>query len=214
MILVVIPSRDRPALFQRAAQSVLETSTGVRVIGAVDYDDPQLEAYRQITLGERVCMAYDHRIGPARSADRVMMATPGWRWAGLMTDDCVVTTPGWEGYLTAEYDRREGIGVVSPAHNFGQHVDMPFVTDGWVKALGWFAQPKMRHFCWPTAIALLAENAGRLTRAPVAAFAVHHEQQATYAFEATSTDAVALYSWLLHGYDYDRDAILMAAGEM
>lgn len=205
-VCVMIPSRSRPANFIAAAHSVADTAPSAITIGYVDVNDPDYQAYLALELPPRTRLVTGVQLGPARSANLIAQQEPGHDWFGLITDDSIIETNGWDEYL-ASLSFAGGVGVVSPAHNLGPHVDMPFVSHAWIAALGWFSHPRLCHFCWPTLNALLAEVCGCLVHGDLRRFALHHEQRASYSFDATASDAVAFYEILLYEWPFLLDSL-------
>jgi hypothetical protein len=94
---------------------------------------------------------------------------------GLIPDHATITTPGWDEWCLSALDQFPNrVAVISPSHTLGPHVDMPFVSNAWIKATGWFAFPDMYHYAWPVLNGLIGEMSGIL-HAPETAFQVDHE---------------------------------------
>lgn len=207
-VLVMIPTRNRPHLFLRAVKSVFATSRHAYVAAYVDTNDPYADYYRGLRMPDRTIMIHGEQIGVAAAANSLVNEHSRFDAYGLLTDDSVITTPGWDKWLLDRLEAFEdGCGVVSPSHNLGFHVDMPFVSRRWIEVMGWFAEPNMNHFCWPTVIGLTASLAGRLHRASASEFAIQHDQMARYDWPETSEDATALYRWLIHDLDMAVEAV-------
>lgn len=172
-IAVLIPSRDRPERLQAAVRSVLDTSTEADVLVYVDSD--QIDLYRGLTGDERLVVRTGPRIGPAPAANALVREYGGYSAYGLITDDTTMTTGGWDEWL---FDVLEAfpkrLVVVSPWHNLGGHVDMPFVSREWIDMTGWFACPGMVHYSWPILTGLIGEMTA-IAYAPQSAFALYHE---------------------------------------
>jgi hypothetical protein len=115
-----------------------------------------------------------------------------------------LTCSGWDGWaLDASDQFPNRICVISPYHNQGNHVDMPFVTREWIAATGWFACPDFHHHAWPIITGLIGEMTA-IVHAPRQSFAVHHpakvemvseqtlhkDQQAFFTFVALKLPAV------------------------
>lgn len=156
MIGVVVPTR-RPQEFLKCATSAVSLSTNAHVLAYVDHD--QEGEYRALELPERVKLHVGPRCGPTASVNALVQAFPDYDIYGVCPDDCGFTTPEWDVYVErtiAGFPNR--LGVLSPAHNFGPFVNFPFVSKRWIDTLGWFAFPKMYHFCWDTVLELLGEQ--------------------------------------------------------
>jgi hypothetical protein len=154
-------------------RSVIDSSQA-HVLIYMDEDDPTNPppgAWNTL----RVKVHIGPRLGPVAAANSLLRRFPGHDVYGLLTDDSVVTTPGWDTWLlevVKQFPNR--VCVVSPHHNMGNHVDMPFVTKEWIKAVGWYACPDTRHYCWPTITGLIGEMTA-ICHAPEQRFHVEHE---------------------------------------
>lgn len=166
-IAVLCPTRDRPDGFRALEASVVATSNLADVIGYVDAD--QLELYQDIPG-----LVTGPRIGPVAAANFIVNEYPAYDAYGLITDDAVITTPDWDAWLLDTIAHCPGrVCVVSPHHNQGNHVDMPFVSKEWVKATGWFACPDCYHYAWPIITGLIGEMSA-IVHAPKDKFSIHH----------------------------------------
>lgn len=170
-VAVLCPTRSRPGQFSELVRSVAETSSA-QVIAYVDED--QREMYRGLQ-SERCILHVGPQVGPVASANALVTAYSDHEAYGLITDDSTVIIPGWDQWLmeslTAFPNR---IAVVSPYHNHGNHVDMPFVSKEWIEVVGWYAYPKAFHYCWPIITGLIGEMSA-IVHAPMQRFAIQHE---------------------------------------
>ncbi len=172
-VAVLIPSRNRPIHLARAIGSVLETSTVADIICYIDED--QSAMYGGLTGGDRLIVHHGPRIGPAPSANALVAAYPGYAAYGLITDDSTMVTPAWDQWVLSALDAfPKRLCVVSPRHNLGEHVDMPFVSKEWVELVGWYACPDMVHYSWPIYTGLIGELTA-IVHAPDSGFRVQHE---------------------------------------
>lgn len=176
---VLIPSRDRPECLKRAIQSVRETSRAADVLAYID--DDQRDLYSEIENAElgradgRVILHYGSQVGPVAAANALVEANPGYGIYGLITDDTRVITPGWDVWCNEAADQFPNrIAVISPRHNLGEHVDMPFVTKEWIGVTGWYACPDFFHYCWPILTGLIGEMTA-IVHTPDKRFGLHHD---------------------------------------
>lgn len=161
-------------MLNRLAGSVRDTSTA-KVIAYVDED--QEEIYREacVGVGETLKIHVGPRIGPAQSANAIVKKFPDFDVYGLITDDSYVITPSWDRWMIEVVQQLpKRIGVISPWHNQGNHVDMPFVTKEWIALTGWFAYPRFFHYCWPILTGLIGEMTA-IVHAPQQRFGLVHE---------------------------------------
>ena len=171
-IAVLIPSRSRPQYLERAIASVLDTSTRADVL--VYLDDDQIGLYDNIVASERVIVVYGPRVGPVKSANQLVTDHPDYSAYGLITDDTTMITPGWDLWLLDVLSAFPGrLVVVSPRHNLGEHVDMPFVSREWIDLVGWYACPDMIHYSWPILTGLIGEMTA-IVHAPENGFSIEH----------------------------------------
>lgn len=191
---VLIPSRNRPDHLRVAIQSVLETSRHADVLCYIDKDQEVL--YRGLLEGERLIVHRGPRIGPAPAANALVNAYPHYSAYGLITDDTTIVTKRWDEWLfacLASFPNR--LVVVSPRHNLGEHVDMPFVSREWIDLVGWYACPGMLHYSWPILTGLIGEMTA-IVHAPDHAFALHHEGLAHTNTEVRDRDARVFFDYV------------------
>lgn len=168
-IAVLIPTRDRPGQFLIAAESVRATSTLADVIAYVD--DDQVDAYKgRATKGSY--WVHGPRIGPVASANALWKSYPDYSAYGLITDDSIITTIGWDQWLLAAFGQLP-LAVISPHHGNGNYVDMPFVSKTWTELVGWYACPLMKHYAWPIVSGLIGEMSS-IVHAPAQSFHIQH----------------------------------------
>jgi len=212
---VLCPSRSRPAQFVNLAKSIMKTTNRADLIGYVDDDQSDLYeatcARTRSELRSRMSVHIGPRIGPVASANALVKEFPGYDLYGLIPDDAVVTTGQWaEWCLDVAAFLPNRVGVVSPAHNQGPHVDMPFVTKEWIQATGWFAVPIAHHFVWPLVIALIGEMTA-IVHAPKERFNIDHDLMMTANQVWASRDTEAFLPFvareLMPIVDRVRDAI-------
>lgn len=166
-VAVLCPTRDRPDGLARLASSL---GTRASLFAYVDGD--QRDLYDNV-VAENLSYCVGERIGPVASANALVQRFPDFDAYGLITDDAVVTTPGWDQWLL-EVFRRYPYAVVSPYHNMGNHVDMPFVSRQWIETVGWFACPACYHYCWPTVHSLIGDMT-MIVHSGMNDFAIRHD---------------------------------------
>ncbi len=117
-----------------------------------------------------------------------------------MCDDMLLTVKGWDRYVERQMNKFPGrLGVVSPAHNMGMHVDVPFVSKEWIGLFGWFCHPTTYHYVWPTVIGLLGESGHCIHHAPADKFWIDHHQMSDH-MDSFSGDATGFYKLMMYGY--------------
>lgn len=138
-------------MLQRLLDSVRQTSNA----NFVAYiDDDQRDLYSSVNCTKIV----GPRRGCVGSANQIAKTFPSHKAYGLITDDSTVGPEGWDEWVVDSMSSApNGVGVASPAHSRGGHVDMPFVSQRWIEATGWFAYPEAFHYVWPTITGMLGE---------------------------------------------------------
>lgn len=169
-MLVIIPTRGRPAQLQRFLEAFAATRRAdTDLLVALDDDDRQ--AYDGVALPEGAWVASAPRawLGPKVNRYAVPAA---WRYPviGMLADDVVPENIGWDRLIL---DALETPGVAWP-HD-GRRSDIPehpFISSAIVQALGWFYEPSLCHYWTDNVWADLGLLAGCLR--PVAEAAVRH----------------------------------------
>lgn len=161
-IVVVIPSRGRPAAAHAAVTAVRETArlVSTSVLLAVDADDPSLDAYLGLRFpgaGPEVTTVV---LSPEQTGDLTKATnTVSMRIAaddpdsiiGNLNDDHRARTPGWDVVIT-EALQTPGIAYGDDMIHGERLPSAPFMSAGICLALGWYALPTCRHMyiddCW------------------------------------------------------------------
>lgn len=145
MISLLVPSRGRPHLLYKMAQSAVNTAEGeVEIVCYIDEDDPKLEEYKSLggitlfttkrtILSKYWNMAYQKAKGPI------------YMHCG---DDLIFRTPGWDTKVKEMFDQypdkiafvygNDGHPRPERAESFGTH---GFLHKNWVEAVGYFVPP-------------------------------------------------------------------------
>jgi hypothetical protein len=159
-------------------------------------DDDEIGSY---PVGWGPTWASGPRVGPVAAMNKLVELNPDYDLYGMVPDDAVMETPGWDQRMAEVAARFEGgVGVVSPAHNLGDHDDMPFVTKRWVEALGWFAYPGVYHWAWPTVISALGEGIQAIVRPKDVV--IRHDHAAPSNQEMSREDAKQFYAFMAYRY--------------
>lgn len=191
---VLVPSRDRPDLLSRMASSVRKTSDA-KLWAYIDED--QIDLYEDFVQGrvKNVEAVVGPRVGPCASANHLLKFADG-DLLGYVPDDAVFATPGWDVNMSKVAEGfRNGIGVVSPAHNHGNHIDVPFVTKSWTDALGWYCYPGFYHWCWPTVIGMIGTAVNAVVRMSPHECYIHHELEPPHNSDKHEGDVSQLYTF-------------------
>lgn len=186
-VVVVIPSRGRPARAKAAIQAIRETAVLVStsVVLAVDEDDPEWAGYSVLTFpdfGPEVTMV---TLRPEETGDLITATnTVSMRIAredpeaiiGNLGDDHLCRTQGW--------DRRIQETLTEPGIAYGddliqgEHLPTaPFISARIVLALGWYFLPVCRHLYGDDGVKRIGTAIGRLHYLPDVV--IEHEHPAS-----------------------------------
>lgn len=185
-VAVLCPSRDRWHELKAAAESVRATSKADFLVYLDEgTENPPIgPVYRFIPNREAIPAKYTigPRLGCAQALNALVAADNEHDTFLMMTDDSVITAPGWDEYVVSVFDAMPGrIGAIS-AHlgggtdeGYTQPMDMPCVSREWIEAVGYFAHPRMKHYGWPSVIESLSEGLC-LVNSPADKLAMKHTQ--------------------------------------
>jgi hypothetical protein len=148
-LVVIVPSRGRPAAVEELIQQFRETCTAdTEMFVAVDMDDPGLERYAELVLPAERTFLVQQLSGTMVTALNVgaCAATRAAAAIGFMGDDHRPQTVGWDrAYVDALRDL--GTGIVYGDDLFQRH-RLPTqcaMTADIVQALGYMAPPALTH---------------------------------------------------------------------
>jgi len=211
---VLIPSRNRPGQLEEAIQSVRDTAETADVL--VYADDDQRELYAGVESDEkqradgRVVWHYGPRVDTVASLNALVDWHPEYAAYGVMTDNSQMVDKGWDGFLQETLDLFPGrLGVVSPYHNCGLHVDQPYVSREWVELVGWYACPDFKHYAWPLVAGVIGGQTG-IYYSHKGEFSINHDYVGGYWESVYSADCRALYSCLASTVIHKTDVIQRA----
>jgi hypothetical protein len=162
-LLIITPSRRRPASVKRLTEAVEQTCTAdTDLIFAFDDDDPELEA-SVAAAGNSI-----HAHGPRQSmcawTNLIAHDYAGdFRAIASLGDDHVPRTKGWDTMLLDGLDRFGGTGIAYGNDELAP--DLPtaaVVTSDIVKALGWMCLPGLSSYCPDNVWFDLGDGAGCL----------------------------------------------------
>ena len=167
-LLVMVPTRGRRALCERLLASFGETaSPSTDILFILDPDD---RSYDEMDFGDAPRAVLDPRAYLTgklnKTAEAVVDSYDVLMWLG---DDCVFRTPGWDKLMLAALDDLGGSGWVYADDK--RRSDVPehwMVSSDVVKALGWFANPRLGHFYIDNSIAELGKRSGLIRYCPEA----------------------------------------------
>lgn len=166
-LVVVVPSRGRPAAARELAEAFAATCTAAtRLVFAVDDDDPTWRDYPPsawTALGEHNSMVEALNV----TVGKMLAAPHGPRAVGFMGDDHRPRTVGWDrAYLDALADMGGGIVYGDDLLQRGQLPTQCAMTSDIVRALGWMAPPMLRHMYVDNFWLALGRALGRIRYLP------------------------------------------------
>lgn len=169
-VVVVMPSRGRPARAWEAVQALRDTAALVdtSVLLVIDDDDPHKALYRRMTW-EGFRAAVTLVVLDVRETGSLVKATNtvSMRIAnedptaiiGNLGDDHMARTPGWDRMVT-EALRTPGLAYGRDGIHDEHMPTAPFISAAIPLALGWYALPSCRHLYIDNAWRDIAEQAG------------------------------------------------------
>lgn len=214
MILAVCPSRERTADARECAQSFLDTAKDPATSLCFYIDRDQERAYTDAFLdlapvlhsvvnGQvhhrertgRVILLVGNRIGPVSASNLVVHHyRDPFSIYGMLPDDSLFKTPGWDLYLKSKLDSPIP-HMVSAAHTGGDHVNFPWVNRPWVEAVGWYYYPHSFHHCGDTILELLGECANAMTYTTRDEMFMHHQLRHTFNRDKYKDDCENFLMW-------------------
>lgn len=183
-LLVITPTRHRPASAERLAKAVAATRLArTDLVLCVDdddasYDGTDLNGAQVIRGPRRNCIEWTNRIARAHAGDYAAVASLG--------DDHEPVTPGWDTLLLAALSDLPGPGIAYGDDTLqGQNLPTaPVISAAIIRALGWCMYPGFGHYYADNAWKALAQP-DRLAWVPGVTIRHHH-----YAFGTAPRDDV------------------------
>ncbi len=170
-LLVITPSRGRPASLRRLAEkcaATCEMDTTIAV--GLDEDDPALDGYKDAKDWPRIGPVFR---GPRKSLTGwtntiARLFLPDYDFFASVGDDHVPSTQGWDVKLTGAIQDMGGTGFAYGDDKImGQDVPTAWVVSAdIVRALNWICLPVCGHFCVDNAVRDLGEGADCLAYLP------------------------------------------------
>lgn len=143
-ISILLPSRGRPAEFERMYNSVMETvddQSGVEFVLYLDHDDPKAGLYGRWPnvkhiLGDRILLSEMWNVCYRNVENPELVMHAG--------DDLIFKTKGWDTIVRGAFDTSED--KILFVHGDDLHWDTRFGTHGilhknWIDVVGYFVPP-------------------------------------------------------------------------
>lgn len=204
-----LPSRGRPHNLQRFLDAYEATGAKAPVWLRLDEDDPRLADYDTIDLpphwSKTVGKRHPNRCnGCVAEMFELFPDEPNY---GLMADDLIPRTQGWDAKLV-EAAGRDCLSYGDDGLNGESLATHPVVGGELARAIGWLVLPTVLHSFVDTALFAIAYRAGRLRYLPEVKLEHMHplamnenhqpkaEMDETYRFaEVYTHDQAAFYKW-------------------
>ena len=173
-VLATCASRGRPNCLREMLDSFIKTSTHAHL--AVRLDDDQADMYDDVRqrYDDRVLWFSGNRIGHCPSIVELSNKLFGYEGYGLATDDCLFLTQGWDDWaIKTARSFPEGIGAFAPFFGLYGRMDFPWVTNGWINAIGYIPNDS-KFYYFDIVTQILAEQIDRLALAREDEFAMSH----------------------------------------
>jgi hypothetical protein len=173
-LLVIVPTLNRPAELTRLAETFQATSTADTDLLAV-LDKPYAKLYRGVPCETVVHPSHDAATTTVKSnwvARKYVDDYWAIFWCG---DDHTFETVGWDDMLLGAIGRMGGTGFAYPATGRDQTLpEVCCISTNVIKALGWIANPVLRHYYIDNTWKALGLAIGRYEHVPGAMVAHHH----------------------------------------
>jgi len=216
-VIVLVPSRGRPARAATMVDSVRATAVGaVEILVLVDPDDPALPGYQAhegLPLFE-----LPEPMGYTAALNHVARLVWDWHDAlGAFGDDVVFRTLGWDDHVRHAL-RTPGLAYGDDLIHGRNHPSAVFMSGAIAKALGWLALPATTHQWADDGWKRLGQATGTLRFLEGVVFEHEHPgvgkaewddtYRAVFADERAKADYEGFTSWVETG-GLDRDAALV-----
>lgn len=164
-LLIITPSRRRPASVKRLTEAVAGTCTAqTDLIFAFDDDDPDLEASAEAACRPGAWYVTGPRQSMCAWTNELAMKNAGnYRALASLGDDHVPRTKGWDTMLLDGLGKFGGTGIAYGNDELAP--DLPtaaVVTSDIVAALGWMCLPGLSSYCPDNVWFDLGDGAGCL----------------------------------------------------
>lgn len=148
----ILPTRGRPDLAQRVFSIAPPFAPGVM---AIDHD--QVDAYSAVKLPPDWLRITLPRMYLAEKLNAVVDHFPSAPWYGIINDDMLPTTKGWDIDLPHAAGRW---GIAWADDELNHRIGAAAFGGDLIRALGWIAPPALKHFYIDDAHETIANDLG------------------------------------------------------
>lgn len=196
----ILPTRGRPenlARFVEACERTRVWEWPCRV--RVDADDPALPAYHALKLPPWFTIRVGPRVSNGPALNEQFQAEPFWGFYGVLADDVVPETPGWDSALIAAAGR-DGVAFADDGIQGAALATHPVLGGDFVRALGWIALPGLKRLYADNVWTEIARARGVLRYLPDVSlrhvhFSTGAPMDATYAKPDAAEDERIYRAW-------------------
>lgn len=148
----LVPSKGRPHLAQRLFDAAQFKEPGRLILNTDDERE-----YKQVKLPANWRRIVTPPTYLSAALNRGLSHVPGEPWYGILNDDHLPKTEGWE---RAVIDAAGTRGIAWPHDNYAQRISSHVKGGDLVRALGWFVCPQIKHFWLDDVDELIAAEIG------------------------------------------------------
>jgi len=173
-LLVLLPVRHRRENAIQCAASFAATARDAELLIISDADDP---SYDGIDWPQGVrTRVMDEWMPYVPKINKVALeVAAGYKALFAIGDDCVFQTPSWDRIMMGALEDMGGTGIVYPENHRRRDVPEQWMTSTDITlALGWFANPVLKHYWTDNTWAEIGRRAGCLKFCPDAVIEHRH----------------------------------------
>lgn len=214
-MIVIVPSRGRPSRAAGMAASAYQMAAGkVKVVIAIDPDDPELAQYRRKV---KDLVVLPERVGYSGTLNAIAEQHPDHDVYGAFGDDVLFRTYGWDEKVRETLSTPAIAFPNDLAHGAGWPTAI-FMSGAIRKALGWLAIPVCRHQYVDNAWKRIGDDLGILRYMPDVICEHMHEAygkaemddtyRSVYSEPQATLDHIAFLRWTLDGRESDESKVM------
>lgn len=162
----ILPTRGRPEGLKRFVEACERTRAwGWPCRVRVDADDPALPGYHALALPPWFTLRVGPRISNAPSLNEQFAAEPSWSFYGVLADDVVPETVGWDRALIVAAGR-DGVAFANDGIQGSKIATHPVLGGDFVRSLGFIALPGLKRLYADNVWTEIAKDRGVLRYVP------------------------------------------------